>query len=147
FDITEEKRQDALDMGAVKYVNVRNSEDLKDLPNNFKLILSTIPAHYDPTMYVRMLKMGGELVIVGLPADDQRPSIDIGSLVFMSRRKVSGSLIGGIPETQEMLDYSVAHGIYPEVEVIPVGQIDEAYRNVVDGEVKFRYVIDMSTMQ
>ena len=147
FDITEAKRQDALDMGAVKYVNVRNPEELKGLEDSFRVIISTIPASYDPSMYVNMLQMGGELVIVGIPANDERPSIDIGSLVFMSQRKVSGSLIGGIPETQEMLDYSVAENIYPEVEVIPVDQIDEAYNKVLAGEVKFRYVIDMSTMK
>ncbi|WP_269523035.1 NAD(P)-dependent alcohol dehydrogenase [Coraliomargarita parva] len=146
FDITEVKRQDALEMGAVKYVNVRTPEELKGLKDSFRVIISTIPANYDPGMYVNMLQMGGELVIVGIPANDERPSIDIGSLVFMSQRKVSGSLIGGIPETQEMLDYSVAQNIYPEVEVIPVDQIDEAYRKVLDGEVKFRYVIDMRTM-
>lgn len=147
FDITEDKRQDALDMGAVKYVNVRNPEELKGLKDSFRVIISTIPANYDPSMYLNMLEMGGELVIVGIPANEERPSIDIGSLVFMSQRKVSGSLIGGIPETQEMLDYSVAQNLYPDVEVISVDQIDEAYRKVLEGDVKFRYVIDMRTME
>ena len=147
FDITEDKRQDALDMGAVKYVNVRNPQELQGLRNSFRVIISTIPAHYEPTMYLRMLQIGGDLVILGLPAASEQPSIGIGSLVFMAQRRVSGSLIGGIPETQEMLDYSIAHDIYPDVEVISVDQIDEAYRKVLAGEVKFRYVIDMSTMQ
>lgn len=147
FDITEEKRDDAKRLGAVKYVNVNNPEELKDLNNQFSFIISTIPAKYDPVMYVRMLKENGELAIVGLPALENTPSISISSLVFTSHRKVYGSLIGGIPETQEALNYSITHNIYPEVEIISVDKIDEAYQNVMDGKVKFRYVIDMKTLK
>ncbi|PAW78335.1 MAG: hydroxyacid dehydrogenase [Verrucomicrobia bacterium Tous-C9LFEB] len=147
FDITEEKRQDALKMGAVKYVNVNNPKELEGLVSSFRVILSTIPAKYDPMLYVRMLKMDGELVILGVPAKENSPSVNVSSLVFASRRKVYGSQIGGIRETQEMLDYSVAHNIYPRVEVIPVQKIDDAYQKVAAGEVKFRYVIDMSTLK
>lgn len=149
FDITEEKRADAKQLGAVKYVNVNNREELKGLENQFSFIISTIPAKYDPMMYVRMLKMGGEMAIVGLPANENVPSISIGSLVFASHRKVYGSLIGGIPETQEMLDYSVANNIYPEVEVINADgeSVTNAYKKVIDGKVKFRYVIDMKTLK
>jgi len=147
FDIAENKRQDALAMGAKRYVNVRNPEELKGLDNSFRVILSTIPANYDPTMYLKMLKLDGELVIVGLPAIKDAPSINISSLVWFARRKVSGSQIGGIKETQEMLDYSVAHHIYPKVEIIPIQKLDEAYQKVLAGEVKFRYVIDMKTLK
>jgi len=147
FDITEEKRQDALKMGAVKYVNVNNPKELEGLGSSFRVILSTIPAKYDPMLYVRMLKMDGELVILGVPAKENSPSVNISDLVFASRRKIYGSQIGGIRETQEMLDYSVAHNIYPRVEVISVQKIDEAYQKVTAGEVKFRYVIDMSTLK
>lgn len=146
FDITEDKRKDALDMGAVKYVNVKNADELKGLENQFRVILSTIPAKYDLGMYLRMLRIDGEMVILGLPATANTPSIDAATLVFNARRKVYGSQIGGIRQTQEMLDYSVANNIYPQVEVIPVTRIDEAYKNVIDGKVKFRYVIDMSTI-
>lgn len=149
FDVTEEKREDALRMGAVRYVNVNSPEELKGLNNTMDFIISTIPARYEPLMYVSMLKKDGELAIVGLPANSECPSISIGVLPYMANRKIYGSLIGGMKETQEMVDYSVAHNIYPEVEVIPAEgtAIDEAYRKVAGGEVKFRYVIDMSTLK
>ena len=149
FDITEEKREDALRMGAVRYVNVNNPEEQKGLNNTMDFIISTIPARYEPLMYVSMLKKDGELAIVGLPANSECPSISIGVLPYMANRKIYGSLIGGMKETQEMVDYSVEHGIYPEVEIIPAdgAAVDEAYRKVAAGEVKFRYVIDMKTMK
>jgi uncharacterized zinc-type alcohol dehydrogenase-like protein len=146
FDITEDKRADATRLGAVAYVNVNNAEEREGLQEKFSFIISTIPAKYDPIMYVRMLKMDGELAIVGLPAGENTPTLTTSSLIFAAHRKIYGSLIGGIPETQEMLDYSVANNIYPEVEVIAADKIDEAYQNVVDGKVKFRYVIDMATL-
>lgn len=149
FDITDEKREDALRMGAVRYVNVNRPEELKGLNNTFDFILSTIPAKYEPVMYMKMLKLDGQLGIVGLPAFRNMPSISVAELVMPgARRKVFGSQIGGIRETQEMLDYSVKHNIYPEVEVIRAlgEEIDRAYRNVLDGKVKFRYVIDMKTL-
>lgn len=100
-------------------------------------------------MYVKMLKEAGEMAIVGVPASENTPIIPTTALVFNARRKVYGSLIGGIKETQEMLDFSVANNIYPDVEVISATpeSIDKAYQNVLDGKVKFRYVIDMQTMQ
>ena len=146
FDITEEKRKDASRMGASRYVNVTNPEELKGLNNSLDFIISTIPADYSPLMYVNMLKKGGEMAIVGLPGNS---NLNIASMAFVApNRKVYGSFIGGIKETQEMLDYSIAHNIYPEVEIISANgkEIDKAYQNVLDGKVKFRYVIDMSTM-
>lgn len=149
FDITEEKREDAMRMGASRYVNINNPEDLKGLDRTFDFILSTIPAKYDMTMYMKMLKLDGQFGIVGLPAFRNMPSLTVADLIFQGSRKVFGSQIGGIKETQEMLDYSVEHNIYPEVEVIKANgeEIDKAYQNVLDGKVKFRYVIDMRTMK
>lgn len=149
FDITEEKREDAMRMGASQYVNVNNPEDLKGLDRTFDFILSTIPAQYDMTMYMKMLKLNGQFGIVGLPAFRNMPSLTVADLIFQGSRKVFGSQIGGIKETQEMLDYSVEHNIYPEVEVIKANgeEIDKAYQNVLDGKVKFRYVIDMKTLK
>lgn len=147
FDITEEKRADALKMGVKEYVNVNHPEELKN-QNGFDLILSTIPTNYDPLMYARMLKRSGELVILGNPADKDRAKIDIGAMLPTNRR-INGSLVGEIKETQEMLDYSIANDIYPVVEIIPAtGEaVTKAYPNVVDGKVKFRYVIDMQTLE
>lgn len=149
FDITEDKREDAMRMEASRYVNVNNPEDLKGLDRTFDFILSTIPANYDLTMYMKMLKLNGQFGIVGLPAFRNMPSLSVADLVFQGSRKVFGSQIGGIKETQEMLDYSVEHNIYPEVEIIKANgeEIDKAYQNVLDGKVKFRYVIDMRTMK
>lgn len=146
FDITEDKRQGALDMGAAKYVNVNNPKELEGMKSMFNVIISTIPAKYDPRMYVNMLEIDGELAVVGLPATKDVPSIDLATLVFQGRRKVFGSQIGGIRETQEMLDYSVKNNIYPYVEIIEPSQITDAYKKVADGEVRFRYVIDMSKL-
>lgn len=149
FDITEEKRQDALRLGAVRYVNVNNSEDLKGLDNSLNFILSTVPAKYDPYMYMKMLSMDGQMCIVGLPAFENMPVISIDKFILQGNRKVFGSQIGGMKETQEMLDYSVKNNLYPEVEIINAeGEtITEAYQKVLDGKVKFRYVIDMQTMK
>lgn len=149
FDITEDKRADALRMGAKRYVNANNPNDLKGLNNYFDFILSTIPQNYDMKMYLKMLAFNGQLGIVGLPAYDKLPSLNVLNLIITGGRKVFGSQIGGIKETQEMLDYSVAHNIYPEVEIIKADgkSVDNAYQNVLDGKVKFRYVIDMSTLK
>lgn len=149
FDITEEKREDAMRMGTSRYVNINNPEDLKGLDRTFDFILSTIPAKYDLTMYMKMLKLNGQFGIVGLPAFRNMPSLTVADLIFQGPCKVFGSQIGGIRETQEMLDYSVEHNIYPEVEVIKANgeEIDKAYQNVLDGKIKFRYVIDMRTMK
>ena len=149
FDITEDKREDALNMGAVKYVNVNNNNDLQNLDNTLDYIISTIPARYDLNMYMSMLKRGGEMAILGIPAVNQMASLNIGDLVLANgSRKIFGSMIGGMKETQDMLDYSVANDIYPEVEIINAEPraVEEAYRNVIDGKVKFRYVIDMKTL-
>ncbi|MBK0368679.1 NAD(P)-dependent alcohol dehydrogenase [Flavobacterium agrisoli] len=149
FDITEEKRADAKRLGAVKYVNVNNPEDLKGLDNSLNFIISTIPASYDPNIYLKMLKIDGQMAFVGLPPYAKMPIIPIDKLIWQGNRKVFGSQIGGIKETQEMLDYSIANNIYPEVEIIPATSkaIEVAYQNVLDGKVKFRYVIDMKTLK
>jgi len=149
FDITEDKRVAAKRLGVVRYVNVNNPEDLKGLDNTMSFIISTIPQKYDPSIYMKMLKLDGQLCIVGLPATVNAPSIRIDQFVWQGGRKVFGSQIGGIKETQEMLDYSVANNIYPEVEIIKADgtAITDAYQKVLEGKVKFRYVIDISTLK
>ena len=149
FDITEDKRQDALNMGAFKYININNTSDLENINNTLDYIISTIPAKYDLNMYMNILKRNGTMCILGIPPHNDSPSLDITDLViFNGSRKVFGSLIGGIKETQEMLDYSVANNIYPPVEIINADAqaISDAYNKVINGEVKFRYVIDMKTL-
>ena len=149
FDITEDKRADALRMGAVKYINVNNKEELNGMDDSFDFVLSTIPAMYDPSMYLRMTKYKGNFAIVGLPAFNNQPTLKVMDFVFLAGRNVYGSQIGGMKETQEMLDYSIAHNIYPEVEIIKADgdAVTEAYKNVLAGKVKFRYVIDLKTLK
>jgi len=157
FDLKEEKREAAREMGAVRYVNLRNEDEREGLDNTFHLILSTIPVRFDVDMYLRMLKIDGTMVLLGVPPSDQSPTLNTASLMW--RRKITASLIGGIRETQEMLDFSVAHGIYPLVEVIPIQKLDEAFNNIAEGNVaqlvgrsptgnsQFRYVIDLRSLE
>ena len=149
FDISEDKRADAFRLGAKAYVNVNDTAEMKRHANEFDFILSTIPARYDVNAYLKMVKYNGKFGIVGIPASRNMPSLQVSDFVFAPHRDVFGSLIGGIPETQEALDYAVAHDIYPEVEIIKpdAAEIDKAYKNVQDGKVKFRYVIDMRNVK
>lgn len=149
FDITEDKRADAFRLGAVKYVNINNTQELNGLNNTFNYLISTIPSNYDLNMYLKMIKFGGKLAVIGIPSFANMPTIRLDQFVWSGNRFVFGSLIGGIKETQEMLDYSVANNIYPEVEIInaSASSIEDAYKNVLNGKVKFRYVIDMKTLK
>lgn len=144
FDRTEAKRQAALDMGVAKYVNVNNPEELKGMDNEFRVIINTITTAYDPVMYLNMLQMDGDFVIVGIPSLKDTPKLDLAIPARLGRKKIYGSQMGGMQETQAMLDYSIANNIYPEIEMISIDQLDEAFRKVKNGEVQFRYVIDMS---
>ncbi len=140
FARNKNKEQDARRLGAKA---LYTSDKLGEVRERFDLIISTIPTAYEPLAYVNLLDFGGELCFVGLPPTDVAPKITISSLVFSAHRRVYGSVIGGMKETQEMLDFSLAHGIYPEVEIITADRIDEAYENLTSGKARFRYVIDM----
>lgn len=149
FDISEDKRKAAKEMGASRYVNVNDSTAMASIANEFDFIISTIPSAYDPMTYMKMLKWNGQMCIVGIPSAKDMPQLSMRSFIGMANRRLLGSRIGSIGETQEMMDYSVTHGIYPDVEVIKADAdlITNAYEKVKNGEVKFRYVIDMSTLE
>ena len=136
-------------MGASRYVNVNDSAAMASIANELDFIISTIPSAYDPMTYMKMLKWNGQMCIVGIPSAKDMPQLSMRSFIGMANRRLFGSRIGSIGETQEMMDYSVAHGIYPDVEVIKADAdlITDAYEKVKNGEVKFRYVIDMSTLE
>lgn len=140
FARNKNKEQDALKMG-VK--TLYTTDKLSEIKERFDLIISTIPTKYEPMDYVRLLAYGGEFCVVGLPPTEVMPKIAINSLIFAGHRRVYGSVIGGMKETQEMLDFSLANGIYPETEIITADKIDEAYEKLTSGKAKFRYVIDM----
>lgn len=147
FDRTEAKRQAALDMGAVKYVNVNNPEELKGMDDEFRVIINSITTAYDPVMYLNMLQQDGDFVIVGIPSLEDTPHLDLAVPARLGRKKIYGSQMGGLEETQRMLDYSVNNNIYPDVEMISINQLDDAFQKLMNGEVMFRYVIDMSTLK
>ncbi|MDV3254183.1 MAG: NAD(P)-dependent alcohol dehydrogenase [Lysobacter sp.] len=140
FTTSESKRQDAHDLGAHEVVNSRNAGEVRAHAGTFDFILDTVAASHDLDAFTALLKRDGTLCLVGVP-EHPHPSPSVGQLVF-GRRSIAGSLIGGIAETQEMLDFCAAHGIVSEIEMIPVQQIDEAYERMQRSDVKYRFVID-----
>ena len=140
FTTSESKRQDAHDLGAHDVVNSRNAGEVRAHAGTFDFILDTVAASHDLDAFTALLKRDGTLCLVGVP-EHPHPSPSVGQLVF-GRRSIAGSLIGGIAETQEMLDFCAAHGIVSEIEMIPVQQIDEAYERMQRSDVKYRFVID-----
>lgn len=144
FARNKNKESDALKLGAKA---LYTTDSLRDVKERFDFIISTIPTRYDPMEYINLLRYGGEMAIVGLPPTGESVTTDMTRLIFQSGKKVYGSMIGGIKETQEMLDFSLRHGIYPETEIIRADEIDKAYENLTNGKAKFRYVIDMGTLK
>ncbi len=137
------KKEDALKLGAHNFVITTDEEQVKTVASQFNFILDTLSANHDYAMYVGMLKVDGTLICVGLPSEPiHMPAFNI---VF-TRKCVAGSLIGGLPETQEMLDYCAEHNITSDVEVIPIQQIQQAYQRMLKSDVKYRFVIDMASL-
>ncbi|MGA9582747.1 MAG: NAD(P)-dependent alcohol dehydrogenase [Allosphingosinicella sp.] len=144
FTTSEGKRQDALDLGADEVVVSRNSEEMDAHSGSFDFILNTVAASHDLDSFTALLKRDGTLCLVGVP-EHPHPSPNVGALIF-GRKSIAGSLIGGIAETQEMLDFCAEHGIVSEIETIPVQQIDEAYDRMQRSDVKYRFVVDNSSL-
>jgi len=113
------------------------------LKEKFDLILSTISAPYPLTPALELLRVDGTLVLLGVPP---KPLEVEAHDLIMRRRNVSGSVIGGIPETQEMLDHCLAHNILADVEVIPMDKINESYERMIRGDVRYRFAIDLKTL-
>lgn len=138
---TASKKADAEKLGAHHFALTKDPEQVKALTKSFDFILNTVSAPHDYNMYLNMLKTNGVMVCVGAPpAPAQVPAFN---LIFQ-RRSLAGSLIGGLPETQEMLDYCAEHNIVSEVEVISIKDINEAYERMLKGDVRYRFVIDMN---
>jgi uncharacterized zinc-type alcohol dehydrogenase-like protein len=140
FTTSEGKRQDALDLGADEVVVSRNESEMKAHANSFDLILDTVAASHSLDAFTGLLKRDGTMVLVGVP-EHPHPSPSVANLIF-KRRAIAGSLIGGIAETQEMLDFCADKGLVADIEMIPVQKIDEAYDRMVKSDVKYRFVID-----
>lgn len=138
---TAAKKADAEKLGAHHFALTKDPDQVKALAKSFDFILNTVSAPHDYNMYLNMLKTNGVMVCVGAPpAPAQVPAFN---LIFQ-RRSLAGSLIGGLPETQEMLDYCAEHKIVSEVEVISIKDINEAYERMLKGDVRYRFVIDMN---
>ena len=140
---TDAKAADSLEFGATRHVATAEEGALASLKRSFDLIINTISAPFDVDAYLRTLRPHGALVNVGLPPEAL--SLHVGTLIG-GGKSFSGSNIGSIKETQEMLDFCAEHGIAPETELISAEQINEAYERVVAGDVRYRFVIDTATL-
>jgi uncharacterized zinc-type alcohol dehydrogenase-like protein len=137
------KGQDARELGAHDVLLSTDSDAMASAANSFDFILNTIPVSHEVGPYLNLLKPNGTMVVVG--AIDNLPGLHGGQLV-MRNRAIAGSLIGGLPETQEMLDFCGQHGIHPEVETIRIDEVNEAWERMEKGDVRYRFVIDMETL-
>lgn len=144
FTTSEKKRADARALGADEVIVSRNRDEMKGHAGSFDLIINTVAASHDLDAYTRLLKTDGTMVLVGVP-EDPHPSPDVGALIF-KRRSIAGSMIGGIAETQEMLDFCAERGIVADIEMIPIQKINEAYERMLKSDVKYRFVIDNASL-
>lgn len=140
---SESKRADAERLGAADFAITSRPETFRRLQRRFDFILDTVSAPHDYNAYVNLLKTDGTMILVGAP---EKPTPLEPFPLIMHRRRIAGSVIGGIKETQEMLDFCAEHGIESDIEVIPIRQVNEAYERVLRGDVRFRFVIDLATL-
>ncbi|MEQ1620289.1 MAG: NAD(P)-dependent alcohol dehydrogenase [Methylococcales bacterium] len=144
FTHSASKVEDAFRLGADEVVNSNNEQDMAKHLNSFHFILDTVAAQHDINAYILLLKRAGTLTQVGVPPEPL--AVKVGALIF-GRRNFNGSLIGGLKETQEMLDFCGEHNITADIELIPIQKINEAYDRLVQNDVKYRFVIDMSSLK
>ena len=144
FTTSPSKAADAVKLGAHEVVVSTDRKAMAAQKNRFDFILNTVAAPHDLDPFLGMLKRDGSLVLVGAPSSPH-PSPGVFNLIFR-RRSLAGSLIGGIAETQEMLDFCAEHGIVSDIEMIPIASINEAYERMLKSDVKYRFVIDMATL-
>jgi alcohol dehydrogenase (NADP+) len=138
------KKDDGLAFGAKNYFATSERQTFTDLANHFDLIINSVSAEININHYLRLLRLDGVLVSVGAPPEPLPVQV---FTLFNNRRSFAGSTIGGIRETQEMLDFCAEHGIAPETELIAAQQINEAYERVLASDVRYRFVIDVATMR
>lgn len=144
FTTSENKIEDAKRLGAHEVVISKNEQEMASHTLSFDFILNTVAASHNLDAYISLLKRDGTLCLVGVP-DHPHPSPTVGNLIF-KRRAIAGSLIGGIKETQEMLDFCAAHNITSDIELIPIQHINQAYDRVLKSDVKYRFVIDLASL-
>lgn len=144
FTTSESKREDAKALGADEVIVSRNEEEMKAHANSFDFILNTVAASHNLDAFTQLLKRDGTLTLVGVP-EHAHPSPSVAALIF-KRRSIAGSLIGGIAETQEMLDFCAEKGIVSDIEMIAIQNIENAYERMQKSDVKYRFVIDSATL-
>ena len=145
FSTSPGKREDAKRLGATDLIVSKDEDAMAEHRGSFDFILNTVAASHDLNAYLTLLKRDGTMTLVGVPDSPHAP-LQVGNLV-MRRRSLAGSLIGGIRETQEMLDFCRDHGITSDIEMIDMADIDAAYDRMARSDVKYRFVIDMATLK
>jgi len=145
FTTSPGKAEDAKKLGANEVVISKNPSEMKKYLNNFDFIINTVAASHNLDAYVELLKRDGTMCLIGAPSQPH-PSPSVTNLIF-KRRAIAGSLIGGIKETQEMLDFCGKHHITSDIELIPIQKINEAYERVLKSDVKYRFVIDIASLK
>jgi uncharacterized zinc-type alcohol dehydrogenase-like protein len=145
FTTSANKKDDALRLGADEVVVSKNEDEMAAHANSFDFILNTVAAPHNLDAFLTLLKWDGTMTLVGVPAEPH-PAPSVFNLV-MKRRQLAGSLIGGIRETQEMLDFCAKHGIVSDIEQIAIQDINEAYERMLKSDVKYRFVIDMQSLK
>jgi uncharacterized zinc-type alcohol dehydrogenase-like protein len=141
---SKSKEQDAKKLGAHHFVLATESDAMRKLNSSFDIVVNTISANHDYEPYLRLLGVNGKMLVVGLPA--KNPEVNPFELI-KNRRSIIGSMIGGTAETQEMLDLCAKMNIVADVEQIPMSYINEAYERMLKNDVKYRFVIDMSSLK
>ena len=141
---SESKRADALALGAQDFAATRDGEVFKKLAGQFDYILDTVSAEHDYNAYLNLLKLDGTMVLLGLP---EAPESVAAGVLIRKRRRLAGSMIGGIAETQEMLDFCAAHGVASDIELIRMDEINEAYERMLKSDVRYRFVIDLASLK
>ncbi|MGD0200618.1 MAG: NAD(P)-dependent alcohol dehydrogenase [Bryobacteraceae bacterium] len=144
FTTSPNKKEDALRLGADEVVVSRNGDEMKKHAGSFDFILDAVSADHDINTYINLLGRDGNITLVGAP---EKPFAVAAFSLLFGRRSLSGSLIGGIPETQEMLDFCGAHNITADVEVIPIQKVNEAYERMLKADVKYRFSVDMASLK
>lgn len=144
FTTSPGKKEDALRLGADEVIISSDAEQMKQHAGSFSFILDTIAAEHNINAYIQMLGLEGNITLVGAP---ETPLAVSAFALLFGRRSLSGSLIGGLAETQEMLDFCGAHNITSDVEVIPIQRVNEAYERLLKSDVKYRFSIDMASLK
>lgn len=144
FTTSESKREAARILGADEVVISKNSDEMTAHQQSFDFILNTVAAPHDLESFLNLLKRDGTMALVGAPATPHT-SPNVFSLIS-KRRALAGSMIGGIPETQEMLDFCAEHNIVADIEMIRADEINQAYERMLKGDVKYRFVMDCATL-